>query len=292
MTALPAKVLVIADDPTTSRRLAEMLRAPGIDVWVGPAEIPSRESPEVVVIGSDGLSAPWRGSDEGQSDALGVVRIGGNGPADVCLAEDVSDRELQLACRLLSEVVRLRRQQRSGAELHRRLTREAMTDPLTGLPNRRAWEQAITDRLAESTGQHRLCLAILDLDHFKRVNDTHGHAAGDEVLRAVGGALSGSLRSGDFVARLGGDEFALLLAVPDAVTAKTVIDRVRRHVPAALADAALPVVSASAGFHVPRQRDDAVGELLTPEEVVAAADAALREAKRQGRDRAVGDDSA
>ena len=89
----------------------------------------------------------------------------------------------------------------------------AVTDPLTGLGNRRGFDR----RLAVMGRHHRLypdrchALVLLDFDHFKQINDTHGHHAGDRVLRHVGGELAVLLRQRDYVARLGGDEFVLLL---------------------------------------------------------------------------------
>jgi diguanylate cyclase (GGDEF)-like protein len=125
-------------------------------------------------------------------------------------------------------------------------------------------------------------LALFDLDHFKQVNDQHGHSCGDSVLREAARALADGVRDSDVVARLGGDEFALLLRVADVDSASRVVERVRRSVEQAVADAQLPPVTASAGFSlgVPRG-EDATAALFE------AADSALREAKAEGRDRSV-----
>ncbi len=114
------------------------------------------------------------------------------------------------------------------------LDHDASHDALTGLLNRRSYELL----LAQAVGRARrygwpFALVLLDLDNFKVVNDRYGHAAGDDALRAVGGELRASLRSGDVAARLGGDEFALLVVGVDNVAAlspllgrlKTVLDR-------------------------------------------------------------------
>ncbi len=104
-------------------------------------------------------------------------------------------------------------------------------DALTGLANRRAFELALareTDRVARS-GEPALLL-MLDIDHFKRVNDTWGHAAGDEVIRAVASALLDSVRPMDVVARTGGEEFAILLPNCGSAFGTTVAERVRRRV--------------------------------------------------------------
>jgi diguanylate cyclase len=106
-------------------------------------------------------------------------------------------------------------------------------DALTGLANRRAFNLALareTDRVARS-GEPALLLA-LDIDHFKRVNDRHGHAAGDEVIRAVAAALLDSVRPMDFVARIGGEEFAIILPSCPSAFGETVAERIRRRVAA------------------------------------------------------------
>ena len=274
-----AKILILAGQGVSARRWADMLREPGTEVWLDGDEIPPEMRPEVVVTDREDFS------DEDEES--GTVRIAAAGSADVNLPADVTARELRLACRLLARIVRLRRSQRHGAELHRRLSEAALTDPLTGLPNRRAWEQALRERLRAATGSQRLCLAVFDLDHFKRINDAHGHAAGDEVLRAAGRAIRDALREDDFVARLGGDEFALLLWVPDEAAAAKVVERVRNALPGRLSRTATHAVSASAGYRtVPT--DDPSTTLPGPDELYAAADAAMHQAKQQGRDRTVG----
>ncbi len=104
-------------------------------------------------------------------------------------------------------------------------------DALTGLANRRAFELALgreIDRVARS-GEPALLLG-LDIDHFKRVNDTHGHNAGDEVIKAVAGALMDCVRPMDLVARVGGEEFAIILPNCPSAFGETVAERVRRRV--------------------------------------------------------------
>ena len=104
-------------------------------------------------------------------------------------------------------------------------------DALTGLANRRAFEAAVgreVDRVARS-GEPALLLA-LDIDHFKRVNDSHGHAAGDQVIRAVAAALLDCVRPMDLVARIGGEEFAIILPNCASTFGQTVAERVRRRV--------------------------------------------------------------
>lgn len=118
----------------------------------------------------------------------------------------------------------LRDQIRRQAE---RLTSLALADDLTGLANRRAWDAAVEAALiAAERRSEPVCVALLDVDHFKAVNDARGHAAGDAVLIALARAWAPAIRRGDVLARLGGDEFALLLTATDLEEAREVVERV------------------------------------------------------------------
>ena len=180
-------ILLLAGWPETGRRWVEILAGPGVTIWP-QRPTPGDGRPDLIV--TDLPQTEARASDD-----PGIVRIGAAGAADVRLPADCPAGELRLACRLLAQIVELRRRERQSAEIQRKLSRQALSDPLTGLPNRRAWEAALKERSAPTDG--RLCLAILDLDHFKEINDLHGHVVGDEVLRAAGQAVCDNLRLGD-----------------------------------------------------------------------------------------------
>lgn len=153
------------------------------------------------------------------------------------------------------------------------LERLASTDTLTGLPNRRVWEDALPRELARSvrTGSP-VAIAILDVDHFKDYNDSQGHQGGDLLLKEIAAMWPSELRDSDLLSRHGGEEFALLL--PDCGTADlaAVVEKVRRAMPSG--------VTASAGAAV----WDGVEEA---EVLIRRADDALYAAKRDGRDRTV-----
>jgi diguanylate cyclase len=154
--------------------------------------------------------------------------------------------------------------------------RLAGSDALTGLPNRRHFEETLDRELARSLRTDQpVSLLMLDIDHFKKVNDTHGHQAGDAVLRAVGRGLSETMRTSDVVARYGGEEFAIVM--PDAQTEDAVVvaDRIRR----ALTTLDVPVTVSIGVATYLRHADDASA-------LIEAADQALYESKRSGRDRA------
>jgi len=304
---LDTHVLVLADDAAQARRWAVALAPAAAVVWLGLAEVPAGARQDVVVVADDGAVEPERPVDalpaaepppptgnSGQStDAAaplppGVIRLGGSLGADVRLPRDATPRELQLAVRLLAEVVRLRRQLQAVSHVQHRLTREALTDPLTGLPNRRAWDEGLAAQLmAAGSRADRLCLAIIDLDNFKRVNDGLGHPAGDAVLRDAADRLRHSLRQDDFVARLGGDEFGLLLWVPAVGAAGIIVDRVRCGIRLEARGPAGDAITASAGYSL-APKPSASAPLPCPDALFSAADEALRAAKQRGRDRTIG----
>lgn len=161
----------------------------------------------------------------------------------------------------------------------------ANTDGLTGLTNRRRFME-VTGREVERADRYQrpVSLLLLDLDHFKRVNDTHGHAAGDDVLRGTADALRSVCRDLDVAGRLGGEELAVVLPETDAAGAMTLAERLRRQIGDAeyeAPDGAPFQVTASIGVATvgPRAR--------TAEALLQRADEALYEAKDQGRNRVV-----
>jgi diguanylate cyclase (GGDEF)-like protein/PAS domain S-box-containing protein len=159
------------------------------------------------------------------------------------------------------------------SELLRKLERLALTDELTGLANRRAWQQSLERELARARRHHEpLCVAMLDLDHFKRFNDAHGHQAGDRLLREIAQTWRAQLRASDILARYGGEEFALVSPAWPLTAATAVLARVRAATPRGQ--------TCSAGLAVFTGSESA-------EQLVARADAALYEAKAQGRDRTI-----
>ena len=158
--------------------------------------------------------------------------------------------------------------------LYREVGRLARTDSLTGVANRRAWDEELPRELARSARSRQpVCVALLDLDHFKAYNDEHGHQAGDRLLKAAAAAWEGRLRKTDLLARYGGEEFAVLL--PDCAlgNAMEIAERLRT---------AQPEVTCSIGVADWDGRED-IGRL------VARTDRALYAAKAAGRDRCVAD---
>lgn len=164
----------------------------------------------------------------------------------------------------------------STTALRDQLQRLATHDGLTGLVNRATFDQKLAEALSDRRAQP-VSIALVDLDHFKAVNDLHGHQVGDEVLRRAADAMRAVARPGDITARYGGEELVVVLPRCDAEGAAQVAERLRESIAESGAD---PVVTASIGV--------ASGGCDTPpSEVLAAADRALYQAKRSGRDRVV-----
>ncbi|HEV1998141.1 MAG TPA: GGDEF domain-containing protein [Candidatus Dormibacteraeota bacterium] len=167
---------------------------------------------------------------------------------------------------------------------NQRLDQLSITDPLTGLSNVRYFRARMVEEAARADRSGEpLALAILDLDHFKMVNDRHGHAVGDDVLVAAATALRAFARQADTVARIGGEEFAMIMPATDATSAYAAVERARRaveRVPAKAEDGSALTVTASAGVAV----STAPGG-LSMDDLFREADDALYEAKRRGRDR-------
>jgi diguanylate cyclase (GGDEF)-like protein len=165
------------------------------------------------------------------------------------------------------------------------LERLAMIDPLTAVANRRYFYQraAIEIEAAHRRRSPLACL-MLDIDFFKSVNDAHGHAAGDQVLKRVAEIVSAGIRPYDLLGRLGGEEFGVLLPDADPATAAMIAERLRVAVsasPALIDGVALPV-TVSIGVSIIVSEDAAIDPLLD------RADRALYEAKNAGRDRVAG----
>ena len=164
-----------------------------------------------------------------------------------------------------------------AAALQSEVERMASTDALTGLANRRTFNEALDRELALAARRGEPCaLIVLDVDHFKAVNDTHGHQTGDEVLEEVGWALGHAARETDLVARYGGEEFAVVAPGCTAAEAVAVAERLREAV--GRSSCIVPVTVSAGVAAFPNDGADA-------STLVAAADHALYRAKRQGRDR-------
>jgi diguanylate cyclase (GGDEF)-like protein len=173
------------------------------------------------------------------------------------------------------------RYQKQLKEANLALAQASFTDLLTGLPNRRAMVERVNGELGRSDRNHASpALLMVDVDHFKQVNDSYGHETGDQVLQSLANTLRSTVRAYDTCARWGGEEFLVLLPETAMADAVGVGEKLRRAAQQRPEGEPLPGITLSIGVAVHRQ-----GE--TPAAVLRRADDAKYEAKRQGRNRVV-----
>jgi diguanylate cyclase len=195
--------------------------------------------------------------------------------------EQASARNQALEIQLAAEVSRVERLREDLVQVRQ----EASTDALTGIPNRRMFDiklrRAVNGALADSST--KFALLMLDVDHFKRFNDEHGHKTGDQVLRLVGRLIADNVKGRDTAARFGGEEFAVLLAGADLAAAATVARQMCERLAGQRlikrgTGKAVGQITMSIGVAVHREGEKGA-------ELIERADAALYEAKRSGRNR-------
>jgi two-component system cell cycle response regulator len=303
-----AKVLLVEDSEAQGHRVAESLERVGYTVlWarsgVEGLKLARAESPDVILLDVvmddiDGFSVcRWLKMHADTRDIPVIMltvkgeleyRIEGlNVGANDYLPKPFADGELEArvfaALRIRTAQAELKaRNQQLEAMLHR-VEALAITDPLTGLFNRRRFtdvlkrEFAVTQRYGNS-----LSCVMVDLDHFKRINDTHGHEAGDQVLKEVARIIGGNCREVDLPTRYGGEEFVLLLPHTAKPNAGLLANRLARLIKAAVVRFGQSEIRLTASFGVASTTDVTSN---AAEDLVRAADAALFRAKREGRDR-------
>jgi two-component system cell cycle response regulator len=241
-------ILVLPADGGETLRLASRLRA----------DAATRDLPVLLVAEPAQRSVVLRGFDLGANDHV---------------FRPIDPHELRARAR--NQIRRKRYQERLRDDLDRSLE-AAVTDPLTGLRNRRYAMRHLEGLLRGGTA----AVLIMDVDHFKSINDRYGHPAGDQVLRQLTARLTGQLRAADVISRHGGEEFLVVLASEPADYAMAVAERLREAMVAEPFDVAggrLPV-TVSIGLVVAPQGTD-------PEAAIAASDTALYRAKARGRNR-------
>jgi diguanylate cyclase (GGDEF)-like protein len=295
MVTQPTSVLLVDDDPAILRLLAKWLESAGYNVLRASdartaIELITAERPSILVAAAempqmDGIElCRWvRGQHlptylytilltvRGDSDEM--LHCQGAG-ADDFVKKPVDRNELLARLRSGSRVT----------ELERQLNQIANIDSLTGLATRRTLMSGL-EREWKRAQRHNVPLscAMLDIDFFKRINDTFGHAAGDEVLRRIGQLLLRESRSTDLAGRYGGEEFCIVLPETSEEQAAACSQRIRRAIAAesfAFGDKAIQV---TASFGVAQR----LADMNTPDQLVEQADQALLVAKRSGRDRVI-----
>jgi diguanylate cyclase (GGDEF)-like protein len=277
--------LLLADssDAHLKRALSLVDDGPATCGVVSPHDCPAvRRSQTLVFPNSDALDAcpHLEGRPQGALSASCVpMSVGGR---CIGVLHAVSEAGQPPAGRQLLQIEAVATQAGSRIGMLRVMsatTLQAATDPLTGLLNRRSLEDQVHDLMRRGVP---FALAMGDLDHFKQLNDTHGHDAGDRALRLFARTMQTVLRSEDVICRFGGEEFVIALpnrSVADAVTA---LERLQEEVVLALTAGAVPGFTASFGVA------HSLGA-ASFEELCRNADAALFRAKRDGRNRIVAD---
>ena len=282
------RVLLVTDEPSVAAYGRPLERAGFAVVGVtgGAAALVSlsRTRPHLVVVDIDlrGISADeLMNSLERVPDGVAVLFIGAAAATLARRSEAIAlgafdyiqmPVELSLLVARATQLITLR-------QTITRLRAEADRDYLTGLANRRRFRTALGQELERWRRYHVPCaLVLVDIDHLKKINDQHGHSAGDRVIRHIASSLMELSRDNDTAARLGGEEFALLLAGVDNEKALAAAERLR-HVVCAVPVEDIGTVTISLG--VAACPSHAVAERT----LYAASDAALYTAKREGRNR-------
>lgn len=293
-------VLIVDDNPeihavVRARLEGERLRFLHAQDAVTALELARRHVPDLLCLdlhmpGTDGLALCRQLKDDPTLSMIPVIVLTGS----IDVATKVRAFELGASDYVTKpfDGVELRARVRSALRTkryHDLLATKARIDALTGLWNRGYLDEQLHVAVSalERRGRH-FSLVLADLDHFKRLNDTWGHAFGDSAIRRAAEALSGVAREGDVVCRFGGEEFAIILSDTPAAAAAPIAERFRRAVEdVALGSGGGPVrLSASFGL----SGSDVLartGQRVTPESLMADADGALYRAKESGRNRVV-----
>jgi diguanylate cyclase (GGDEF)-like protein len=286
-------VMVVEDDPASRRIMSHLLRRSGYTVLVAEDGNEAFEQirPDVAVAlidwmmpGADGIEVCRRLKQVSGDRAYAImVTARGDKPAivhalnegaDDYVVKPVDHAELLARVRA-GERVALRGRRLEEAWAHARS--EAERDPLTGLFTRRVFDEVLGRSMQSGA---TVSLLMIDLDHFKRVNDRYGHLAGDEVLRSVAATISAGVRSGtDLAARYGGEEIAVIVPGTHLPGALELAERIRRDVSDLHVVVARELVPVTVSVGVAT----AAGGEMSPQQLVGLADARLYAAKEQGR---------
>lgn len=300
-TPIQGKVLLVDDDPSVTGLLSSALRRAGRDVIecgdVASARAHLHNQPWDVAIldrrlpDADGaLFCQEIKADSELQNRYVILLTGVSSPrkkvegfelgADDYITKPFDLDEVLARVRVGERLVALQNQL---IESNRQLQRLSQTDSLTGLPNRRSFQEQLKRAFEHSLRYNRpLALAIIDMDFFKKINDSKGHLAGDQVLRQRADLFAHSVRASDTVARLGGEEFGVILPETELLDALKFAEKLRRLVeqaPVQLDDEFFPATISVGVSAMPRSNFRSVSEMMH------AADMALFRAKTSGRNR-------
>jgi two-component system cell cycle response regulator len=299
--AQPAwRILLVDDEPTQRLIMARLLKRSGYEVEMAangrealamleqgdfPLMITDWEMPEMDGVA---LCRALRSREQGYTyivlltsrDAIEHLVAGLQSGADDYLIKPVVEPELIARLNTGRRIVTLERSLRAANEENRRLS---VTDPLTGVYNRRYLMEQLPREIDRAARYGRELAAIMcDVDFFKKINDTHGHLAGDEVLKWFGSMLRSGVRASDWIARYGGEEFVIVLPETNVGNASIAAEHLRKHIcerPFKIGDQEITV---SASFGVSGWRDK-VPQGATLDSLMARCDAGVYASKAAGR---------
>jgi diguanylate cyclase (GGDEF)-like protein len=236
--------------------------------WTSSSPVRVDDHPADSPMGRLGYRSSIVASVEMGGQTWGALAVVASAPAQLRASDE---RKLMKFGELLSSAI-------ASIDARTTLAAQASTDPLTGLANRRSLHERLAAEVARGQRHDRiLSVALIDIDHFKEVNDFGGHTAGDEMLVKVASCLTAQARADDVLGRLGGDEFAWVMPETTRAQALVAVERVRRLI--AVASSQLHHVTVSAGICD-------TGVTTDPDELLSRADSALYWSKLHGRDRA------
>jgi diguanylate cyclase (GGDEF)-like protein len=216
-------------------------------------------------------------------DRVEGLNVGANDYLPKPFETDELEARIYAALRVRASQLELQQRNAQLESMLRNVETLAITDALTGLFNRRRFDDVLRREFAATRRyRHGLCCILVDIDHFKVVNDAHGHDVGDQVLKAMAERLSTNLREVDLVARYGGEEFGVLLPHTPRKNARVVAERMAVAVRTLGVEVGGETISVTASFGVASSEEI---DSADAGELVKAADQALYRAKRNGRDR-------
>lgn len=301
--AQPAwRILLVDDEPTQRLIMARLLKRGGYEVEMAangrealakleegdfPLMITDWEMPEMDGVA---LCRALRSKEQGYTyiilltsrDAIEHLVAGLQSGADDYLIKPVVEPELIARLNTGRRIVTLERSLRAANEENRRLS---ITDPLTGVHNRRYLMEQLPREIDRAARYGRQLAAIMcDVDFFKRINDTHGHLTGDEVLKWFANALKTGVRTSDWIARYGGEEFVIVLPETNVGSAATAAEHLRKHIADQPFTIAGQEFTVSASFGVSGWQDK-VPQGATLDSLMARCDSGVYASKGAGRNR-------
>jgi diguanylate cyclase (GGDEF)-like protein len=301
----PPRVVVVDDEPSILEMLRLRLESMGATVFTIPRgrdtlPLARREAPDLILLDImmpdlDGFSVIRQLKEDEATRQIPVIFMTARDEIDSRVqgldlgAHDYVTKPFN-AVELIARIraaLRVKALQDELYEKNRLLEQLATSDPLTGLPNRRTFEEQVYVEMERARrGNHPLSCLIFDIDNFKEINDVHGHQAGDEVLRQIGRVLLGRKRRTDMVSRYGGEEFVWLLPGAPLAAATELGEWLVRTIRDMEIVTTLVPLRVSVSIGVSTYEPETHGDVPTSV-LLASADEALREAKEAGKDRVV-----